>query len=200
MKIDVLSEKENPLLKRKEVVVRILHSGATPTRSEIRNKLVAKLNADSNTLILSPLEQRYGSAETLAKVKIYRSKERALQVESRHIIRKNFHPKEKVKKPKEEKEKAEKPAEEAPKEKKEPEAKKPVEGAEEKKAEKEEKREKTTKQPEETPKEKEQKAAKPKIKKEKQEASPAEETPKEKKEKTEKPVKQVEEKQTKEEG
>lgn len=197
MKIDVVSEKENPLLERKEVVVRILHSGATPTRSEIRSKLIAKLNADSNTLILSPLEQRYGSTETLAKVKIYSSKERALQVESPHIIRKNFHPKEKAKKAKEEKGKGKKLAEEVPQEKKETEEKAP---AEEKKAEKAEKKEKSSKQAEEALKEKEPEGAKPETKEEKQEARPAEEIPKKKKAENAKPVKEVEEKQTKKEG
>ena len=152
MDVEILEEKENPLLERKEVLVKITHTGAlTPKRSEIRDKLIAKLDADSNRLILSPLNQQYGGAQAIASVKVYKSKERALQVESHHSMRKNFiiseekpaakegapakpakeeakteeAPKAVAEKPK--KEKPEKPAAEAPKEKK-PEKTKKKEG------------------------------------------------------------------------
>jgi small subunit ribosomal protein S24e len=91
MNISIVQEKENPLLDRKEVVVRISHKGATtPKRIEIRNKILAKLGAAEDCLILGPLKQRYGATEALATVKIYRSKKRALELERPHIIKKNF--------------------------------------------------------------------------------------------------------------
>ncbi len=91
MDVEVTEEKENPLLERKEVVVRISHKGsATPTREDIRKKLSAKLSASDDRLVIGPLDQSYGAATAIAKVKIYKSKERALRVESPHVIRKNF--------------------------------------------------------------------------------------------------------------
>ncbi len=107
MKLDVIKEKENPLLDRRELVVKITYAGPTPPRSEIREKLIAKLSANSKTFILGPLGQRYGSSEAIASVKIYKKRERALQIERPHIIRKNFP---------EEKPPAEKKVEEPPKE------------------------------------------------------------------------------------
>lgn len=91
MKIDVLEEKENPLLDRKELTVKVIHKGkATPKKDEIRDKIIAKLGANKDTLILGPLNQRFGSTDSLAKVKIYKTKERLIQVEAPHRIKKNI--------------------------------------------------------------------------------------------------------------
>jgi small subunit ribosomal protein S24e len=118
MDIEVIEEKENPLLERKELIVKISHSGAmTPRRGDIRNKIIAKLSADEDKFILGPLNQHYGTTEAVAKVKIYKSKERALQIESPNVIKKNFKEEQPPAKPKEEKSKeAEKPEGRAKKE------------------------------------------------------------------------------------
>ncbi len=161
MEVEVISEKENPLLERRDVMVRIKHTGAkTPLRSEIRKLLTAKLSADDDKLILGSLNQSFGVAESLAKVKIYKTKERAVQIESPHLIRKNTTEKAKPA--------VEKPAEEKPAKVKEEKAKeveaevKTPEPAEEPKveAEKKEKAPKKAEVKEEAPKKTEKKAKK----------------------------------------
>ncbi len=152
MKIEILNEKENPLLKRKEVEVRITHDAATPSISEIRKKIAVSKDIGKGTIIIESFKSKYGSRETLGTVKVYQTKERALEIEPRHRLIKNglieteekpaeAKPKEVKEKPKEEP--AEK-AEEEPKLEKEKEEKKP-ERVKEKEAEKPKKAEKEPK-------------------------------------------------------
>ncbi len=149
MEVEVISEKENPLLERREVMVRIKHTGAaTPLRSEIRKLVAAKLSADDDKMIVGSLDQSFGVSESLAKVKIYKTRKRVEEIENPHVIKKNTP------------EKVEAPAEESTAEKVEAEAK-PVEEKTEKpkkeeKAEKSEAKEKTAKGEKKQPKKSEE--------------------------------------------
>ncbi len=157
MKIEILNEKENSLLKRKEVEVRITHDAATPSISEIRKKIAASKDIGKGTIIIESFKSKYGSRETLGTVKVYQTKERALEIEPRHRLIKNGLI-----------ETEEKPAEAKPKEVEEKPAEKPEEKPKEIK-------EKPTKEPAEKPK-KEPKKAKEEAKpqKEKEKAKPSE--------------------------
>jgi ribosomal protein S24E len=125
MKVEILNELENPLLKRKQFEVKIIHDAATPSIEEIRQKISVSKNIGKGTIIIDSFQPQYGSRETIGIVKVYQTKERALEIEPRHRLIKNglieVERKEKPK-PKEEakpKEAAEKPAGEKPEEKKE---------------------------------------------------------------------------------
>ncbi|MFQ5887390.1 MAG: hypothetical protein ACE5HY_01705 [Candidatus Hydrothermarchaeales archaeon] len=128
MKIEVLDEKENPLLDRKEIVAKIIHDDSTPGRDVVRSKAIAKLKAKKDTLILDSIKTRFGARESIAHMRIYRSKGRVLEIESEHVLRKNSLISQEEKKKEEVKEKPAKKekAEEAKKEKKE--EKKPKKG------------------------------------------------------------------------
>lgn len=149
MKIEILSEKENPLLKRKEFEVRITHDAATPSRSEIRKKVAGSKDIGKGTIIVDSFKSKYGSRETLGTVKVYQTKERALEIEPRYRLIKNelidtegkpgeVKPEEKKEEPKQDvKEKPAKEPEEKPK-KEAGEGKKEAETKEGEKPEKEE--------------------------------------------------------------
>lgn len=151
MKIEILTEKENPLLKRKEVEVRITHDAATPSISEIRKKIAASKDIGKGTIIIESFKSKYGSRETLGTVKVYQTKERALEIEPRHRLIKNglieITEEKREEKPKEEPaEKAEEEAKlEKEKEEKKPERVKEKEAEKPKKAEKEPKPKKEAK-------------------------------------------------------
>ncbi|MBE0526956.1 MAG: 30S ribosomal protein S24e, partial [Candidatus Thorarchaeota archaeon] len=54
MKVEILSEKENKLLGRKEIAFQIDHIGArSPSRADIRSKIVAQFNADASSVAIS---------------------------------------------------------------------------------------------------------------------------------------------------
>jgi len=92
MKIEIISKKENPLLKRTEFTFNIGAEGATPTRGDVKNKLVALLNSSHELLILDSIETTYGSTECTGYAKVYETAERAKQIEFDHIIAKNTVP------------------------------------------------------------------------------------------------------------
>ncbi|MFQ6137348.1 MAG: hypothetical protein ACE5PM_09250 [Candidatus Hydrothermarchaeales archaeon] len=90
MKIEVIEEKENPLLGRKEVVAKVIHSASTPSRADVRSKAIAALKAKKDALILDSIKTRFGVKESIAYIRVYKSRDRAFEIEDEHIIRKNF--------------------------------------------------------------------------------------------------------------
>ncbi len=99
MEIKIIEEKDNPLLKRKEVRFRILHEGeATPKREEVVDKLSSLIKADKELLIIDSLNSQFGKPETEGYAKAYDTLQRMEFVEAKHKIRKNIVEKEEEKK------------------------------------------------------------------------------------------------------
>ncbi|MGQ9720844.1 MAG: 30S ribosomal protein S24e [Candidatus Jordarchaeum sp.] len=91
MEVSIISRKENPLLEREELIFLINHeSQGTPSREEIRNKLAAILDVDTDKLFIKKIESEYGSTRSKGVARIYKSKERALLVEPHHIVKRNI--------------------------------------------------------------------------------------------------------------
>ncbi len=133
MNVEITGEKENPLLKRKEIEFVIRYSGPTPSRTEVRDKLVAVLSSDKKLTILDSYNTEFGTNTLKGVVKVYHD-EKSLKAEPKHMLVRNFEEREK-------KEPA--PAAEAAEEPKSPESageedtKQPEEPAEESKEESE---------------------------------------------------------------
>lgn len=92
MDIEIISKKENPLLNRTELTFNISADGATPSRTDIKNKLVAMLDSSQELLIIDNIETKYGTVDCTGYAKIYETLERAKQVEFEHIIARNAVP------------------------------------------------------------------------------------------------------------
>ena len=109
MELQVVTKKENPLLKRVEITFRAVHKAEpTPTRDAIRSELAKQLKAAKDTVVVDRSVSSFGRYETLGYAKVYESKEGALAVERSHILVRNKLKEAEVKK--KEGEKAEKPA------------------------------------------------------------------------------------------
>jgi small subunit ribosomal protein S24e len=158
MKIEILNEKENPLLKRKQFEVKIIHDAATPSLEEIRQKISVSKEIGKGTIIIDSFKSQYGSRETIGTVKVYQTKERALEIEPRHRLIKNGLIEVAEKEKPKPKEKPEEKTEEKPKEAKE-EPKLP-EKKEDKKAEEVKEESKPEEKTEEKPIEEKKKAKK----------------------------------------
>ncbi len=108
MEISIISRKENPLLEREEITFIVDHdSQGTPSLEEVRNKLAAVLAADIQKLYIKSIKSEYGVTRSKGTARLYKTVERAKQVEQKHIIMRNLG--EKVVKEKKKKEAA-KPA------------------------------------------------------------------------------------------
>ncbi len=168
MKVEILEQKKNPLLKREEVSVSLEHPGkATPSRKEILPELAKALKSREDLLIIDKIFSVPGKNISEARVLAYKKKDEI--------------PKNKLEKMKGRmapRKKAAAPAPEAPKE-----GEKPPEGAKEEAAPAEEK---PAEEKKEAPAE-EKKGEAPE-----EEAKPEEKPPEEKKE-AEKPAEEKQE-------
>ena len=90
MEITVTQRRENGLLDRTEVLFTIAHPDAgTPTRADIRKALVASLNAKDSVVILDWARSEFGKTSTRGYAKVYKSKERAMSLETPPILIRN---------------------------------------------------------------------------------------------------------------
>ncbi len=180
MELQVITKRENPLLKRVEVSFKAIHKAeGTPTRDAIRSEIAKQLKAAKDAVIVDRSESAFGRFETLGYAKVYQSKEAALSIERSHILVRNKLKEAEVKEKKAGEKappaKAEKPAPkaepkiEAPKPEAKPEHKeeKPAAKEEKKAAEKHEEKKPAEKHDEKKPAEKheEKKEGKPEAKK-----------------------------------
>ncbi len=105
MELQVLTRKENPLLKRVEVTFKAVHKAEpTPTRDALRSELAKQLKSAKDAVIVDRSNSSFGRYETLGYAKIYKSKEEALSIERSHILVRN-----KRKEPEAKKKEGEKP-------------------------------------------------------------------------------------------
>jgi len=87
MEIEVTKEKENPLLERKELMIRVSYEGTTPERSEVIKKVASINNTTPEMVVIQNLEGSFGKRESTGYVKIYNSIDRLNKVELKHIIK-----------------------------------------------------------------------------------------------------------------
>jgi small subunit ribosomal protein S24e len=87
--IQVIEEKNNPNLNRREIVFKVIHDASTPTRKSVVERLAATLNSKSSLVFVDSLKTEFGKRETIGYAKIYETAERATQVERVHIIKRN---------------------------------------------------------------------------------------------------------------
>jgi small subunit ribosomal protein S24e len=87
--IQVIKEKSNLLLNRREVEFKVIHDEATPSRKSIVERLAATMNSKEGLVYVDRLNTEFGKRETLGYAKIYETAERAKQVERSHIVERN---------------------------------------------------------------------------------------------------------------
>ncbi|MBU5682711.1 MAG: 30S ribosomal protein S24e [Candidatus Aenigmatarchaeota archaeon] len=72
MEIKIIQEKNNPLLKRKELLLEIDHSNkATPSREELANEISKMFNVEKEKIVIDYILSIRGCSKSKAKVKIY---------------------------------------------------------------------------------------------------------------------------------
>ena len=103
MEIEVISKKENPLLRRREINFKIEHRdvGSTPPRLEARKAVATALKTDVNLVFVKRLVTKTGTRRALGTANVYDSVEQAKSIEPEYIVNRNIPPE----KPKEEEKK-----------------------------------------------------------------------------------------------
>ncbi len=71
MEIEILEEKENPFLKRKELKLVIKHENSpTPSKQELKKELASKFSVSEEQIQIDYIFSKKGLCESLSKVKI----------------------------------------------------------------------------------------------------------------------------------
>jgi len=90
MEIKVTEIKENKLLGRKEIHFDVLHEGeATPSRKDVKGKLVAMLDLNPETTVIQYIRSFFGSHIIRGYAKAYESRERMMYVEPEYTLVRN---------------------------------------------------------------------------------------------------------------
>lgn len=72
MEIKILEEKNNPLLKRKELLIEVDHTNKpTPSREILLSELSKIFNAENNRLEIDYILSQRGYSKAKVKIKIY---------------------------------------------------------------------------------------------------------------------------------
>ena len=85
MEIQIIKDKKNPLLKRREISVAVKNK-TTATRIELKNKLAALLNSKPELIVVEHLDTIYGKQEMVGTVSLYQTEERLKQLAHQHLI------------------------------------------------------------------------------------------------------------------
>jgi small subunit ribosomal protein S24e len=89
MDIHIISEDENPMLHRTDVQFELTHEESTPSRLSVRDSLAAKLNKDSEEVVIRDLDTKFGMRKTIGYAKVYESPEHAQDVEQDYMLDRN---------------------------------------------------------------------------------------------------------------
>ncbi len=87
---EIIEEKYNPLIKRREVYIKLSHIGkGTPSRGLVRKAVAEHYSTEIDRVYVRKIESEYGWGVTNIEVHIYDSPERAKMFEPEHIIKRN---------------------------------------------------------------------------------------------------------------
>ena len=91
LNIEILEEKESPLIDRTELTFRIDHFGmGTPNRVEIKKKIAAMQGSNEKLTIIKNLKTHFGESHTIGKAYIYENSKDLIYFEPFHIQVRNL--------------------------------------------------------------------------------------------------------------
>ena len=89
MEVAIIDEQENPMLHRTDVRFEVVHEEATPSRLSVRDSLAAKLNKESDEVVVHALDTTFGMRKTAGYAKVYENPEFARDVEQEYMLDRN---------------------------------------------------------------------------------------------------------------
>lgn len=91
MDVEILNEKDNRLLERRELNLRVVYGGkkGTPKLSEVKDAIATKLNLDKSKVVIDNIDQPFGVLYSKVYAKVY-DNENAMKVETRPVLKKNL--------------------------------------------------------------------------------------------------------------
>ena len=85
MELQIIKDKTNPQLKRRDASIKIISKG-TPSRIEVKNKLAALANSKPELIVIERLDSVFGKQEVWGEASIYESEDRLKQLAHPHLL------------------------------------------------------------------------------------------------------------------
>jgi len=99
LEIRILTQTENPLLRRREVTVEVDQGkSGTPDHTAVRKAIASRLNANPETVYIVKMQTLTGMHRTICNVDVYESPDIAKTVLPRYVVERNFPSDKKVEK------------------------------------------------------------------------------------------------------
>jgi len=94
MKVKIVSAKENPLLKRKEVNFTVEQGTRekTPPRAEVKKALAAELKTSEELVFVEKMQTLTGTNVAAGTANTYETMEQAKRIEPEYIVKRNIPP------------------------------------------------------------------------------------------------------------
>lgn len=90
MELKVIEKKQNSLLNRTEVDFVISHPNEqTPKREAVREMISKEMKSQKDCVVVDAMESHFGQGTTKGYAKVYASKEKAVETEREHILKRN---------------------------------------------------------------------------------------------------------------
>ncbi len=89
MNVEVLSRIENNVINRTEYCFLISFDSSTPSRSEMRESIKAKVGSDPSLFVIYRVEPLSGRKSVKVNVHVYKDKETMNRVESHYVLKRN---------------------------------------------------------------------------------------------------------------
>ena len=89
MDLKVTTKRKNELLNRTEVIAE-MHEKTIPAKTEIREKLAAILNTTADSIAITKVESKFGSAKAKVYARVYSSNAELKKSEPKYVSVRNF--------------------------------------------------------------------------------------------------------------
>jgi small subunit ribosomal protein S24e len=94
MDLQLLKERDTPLLSRKRFTFDLMFKGATPSRKQIRDAIAKKVKAEPDLTVVKHIYTRYGIETARVIAQVYSKKEDMLKLEDKGLLDKHTEKKE----------------------------------------------------------------------------------------------------------
>jgi small subunit ribosomal protein S24e len=89
MKIEIVDEKENPLLERKEIHFTLIPDEGGERYEAVRKKVAAMLDLDERAFVIQYMRSQFGKKAYKGFLKVYANEKAMRAVEEKYVLRRN---------------------------------------------------------------------------------------------------------------